>query len=665
VRRTRGAMSGLLTGLLTTVGLASAALILAGCAGRVVSLDRGAHGNLHAEVARGPARANADDGAPAIVLIERGGVRAVDPDRGVEHWWKPLHVVGHPVASHDTVYLPIRGHRLAALDRRSGVIRWSTRLPGEALTGLAVADGVVIAVVVDGSDKSRSRVVALSTEDAVLRWQRRSDGRFGVPAARKRVVIVPLGEDAVREVVAFRLASGREVARVELPTGQGTAAKTASPPTLEWLTDQDDALVLGGGNRFVNLLSATGGETPAPQRIDTGFGWLFQPIEGLDPGYDDSERLRLWVRFIVSGDAPRGAVMLARRAVVSMRIAPDGRPMRARWVHHAEDAREMVAMNVGAHLVTVVREDGSIVKLDAHTGEVLKRWAGKRPTRGALLVGMNRGAPPPKAAAPDPAVVRDQLVGLLEDEDPRLLPAQVLAADLLWRSDDVDARARVEQLATGTLAVGTGDAAAQLRAHALDLLAEPWGQADASELSARLAALSDRPSYLADRSLELAPIARAAVHSGNAEMVPHLVDHLLHPATAASDLVEVARALATLGGPDANAGLATFVSRYHADPDVVYESRALHVAIDHLAGQSDAGEHDAKPGAQALVTAMEDPFTEPHLRAYIAARLGFEAPAAAASVASESVAKARAPKEQPRDAGRIPPVLEEVHPSGL
>ena len=655
--RARVALSRVLTGLFATVGVLTTALMLAGCAGRVVSLDRGAHGNLHAEVARGPARTNADDGTPAIVLIERGGVRAVDPDRGVEHWWKPLHVVGHPVASDDTVYLPVRGHRLAALDRRSGAIRWSTRLPGEALTGLAVADGVVIAVVVDGTDKSRSRVVALSTDDAVLRWQRRSDGRFGVPAARKRVVIVPLGEDSVREVVAFRLASGREVARIELPEGKAPAVQT---PTLEWLTDQEDALVLGGGNRFVNLLSATGGETPAPQRIDTGFGWLFQPIEGLDPGYDDSERLRLWVRFIVSGDAPRGAVMLARRAVVSMRIAPDGRPMRARWVHHAEDAREMVAMNVGPHLVTVVREDGSIVRLHSRSGEVVKRWAGKRPTRGALLIGMGSSPPPPKTATPDPAAVRDQLVGLLHDGDPRLLPAQVLAADLLWRSDDVEARARVEALATGALAVGTGDSAAQLQAHALDLLAEPWGQADASELSTRLAVLSDRPSYLADRSLELAPIARAAVHSGNAEMVPHLVDHLLHPATAASDLVEVARALATLGGPDARAGLATFVSRYHADPDVVYESRALHVAIDHLASEDD--DHD--DCARALVTAMEDPFTEPHLRAYIAARLGPAAPPATASTATAPVAKARDSGE-PRDAGRIPPVQQEVHPSGL
>lgn len=656
-RRAREALSGVLTGLFTTLGVLTTALMLAGCAGRVVSLDRGAHGNLHAEVARGPARANADDGTPAIILIERGGVRAVDPDRGVEHWWKPLHVVGHPVASDDTVYLPVRGHRLAALDRRSGVIRWSTRLPGEALTGLAVADGVVIAVVVDGTDKSRSRVVALSTDDAVLRWQRRSDGRFGVPAARKRVVIVPLGEDAVREVVAFRLASGREVARIELPPGKADKGG-AQTPTLEWLTDQEDALVLGGGNRFVNLLSATGGQTPAPQRIDTGFGWLFQPIEGLDPGYDDSERLRLWVRFIVSGDAPRGAVMLARRAVVSMRIAPDGRPMRARWVHHEEDAREMVAMSVGAHLVTVVREDGSIVRLDAHSGEVVKRWAGKRPTRGALLVGMDSSPPPPKTATPDAAAVRDQLVALLHDGDPRLLPAHVLAADLLWRSDDVDARARVEALATGALAVGTGDCAAQLQAHALDLLAEPWGQADASELSARLAVLSDRPSYLADRSLELAPIARAAVHSGNAEMVPHLVDHLLHPATAASDLVEVARALATLGGPDARAGLATFVSRYHADPDVVYESRALHVAIDHLASESEDGDGD-DDGALALVTAMEDPFTEPHLRAYIAARLG---PAVASAAAPPTEAQDAG---EPRDAGRIPPVQQEVHPSGL
>lgn len=659
--KTRAAVRDVLSGMVGSICVAVTLLMIAGCAGRVVPTQRAPHGNLHAELARGAARTHLHQTRPTVVLVEEGGARAIDPESGTQLWYQPLHVVAHPVASADTVYLPLRGHRLAAVDRRSGVLRWSTGLPGEAVTGLAVADGIIIATIVDGSHRSRSRVVAMSTEDAVIRWQRRSDERFGAPATRRRVVVVPLRE----QVVAFRLSSGREVARVGLPTAQ---QKQAHDPGLERIVVEHDALLLGGGNRFVNLQTATAGTTAPAQRIDTGHGWLFRPIDGLDPGFDDAERLRLWARFVASGEAPRGAVLLARRAVVAMRLAPDGRPIRARWVHHEQDGREFVAMDVGTRRVTLVREDGSMVILDARDGSVLKRWAGQRRTRGALMVGLSaeRGLSP--GPAPSAPVVHAQLVALLDDGDPRLLPAKVLATDLLWRSDDLVAREVVRSVATGTRITGTGDTAATLQGHALTLMSGPWGDADSAELQARLAQLSDRPSYLADRSVQLAPIARAAVHSGNAQMVPHLVEHLMHPATGASDLAEVARALATLGGPTATDGLAEFVQRYHADPEVVYESRALHVAVDHLAAQpaeaTTTDDDGALNPAATLGAVLRDPFTEPNLRAYIAARLDRADAAAAASDKTPTTVSTDGAGDA-RDQGRIPPVLSAVHSQGL
>ncbi|MBL4684020.1 MAG: PQQ-binding-like beta-propeller repeat protein [Nannocystaceae bacterium] len=656
--------------------------LTAACAGRMVDPDRGAHGNLGAELARGEARWTTRSGPPTAILIERSGVRAVNPDSGQELWWSALHVIGHPAADADTIYLPLRGHRLVAVDRRSGVMRWSTHLPGEALTGLCVGDGVVVAVIVDGGHRSRSRVVALSTEDAVLRWQRRSHERFGTPAARRNAVNVSLGS----EVLAFRIRSGRELARVSLRAGDKNGA---SPRQLERLQTQDDTLVLGGGNRFVNLASASGGRAPEVQRVDSGHGWIFDPIEGLDPGHNDAERLRLWVRFVVSGDAPRAAVLLARRAVVAMRLGPDGRPIRALWVHQAAGREEYVAMDVTEDRVTLVQEDGAIVHLDARDGTVLTRWPGKRPTRGALLVGASRTgktATAGKTATPDAALVRQQLVALFGDGDPRLHPAHVLAADLLWRSDDVSARATVEALADGSRTVGYGDPAAGLQAHALTLISGPWGAADAAELEARLAALSDRPSFLAGRSLQLATVARAAVHSGNREMVPHLVGHLLHPATAASDLTEIAGALATLGGEAATAGLAAFVRRYHADPEIVYESRALHVAVDYLAddylADDDGAGDSASPATSeseskiepadtaeaTLDAALRDPFTEPELRAYIAQHVARDR-ASVASLATNKAtrnASVSAPASgDTSDSGRIPPPLPTVQSEDL
>jgi hypothetical protein len=137
-------------------------------------------------------------------------------------------------------------------------------------------------------------------------------------------------------------------------------------------------------------------------------------------------------------------------------------------------------------------------------------------------------------------------------------------------------------------------------------------------------ALAARPSFLEDQRPPIAVLARQAVASGDLTLVGHLVDHLLHPGTAAADLPEVVTALVRIGRPEAVLGLATFVRRYHADPQVVNESPAVLRAITGLLELT----HDQSASADIALTARaalqdvaDDPFTDGSLRGYIAGRL--------------------------------------------
>ena len=591
-----------------------AAAAAPGCAGRMLNSDAAPHGNLHAELARAatPQDPLVSPPPPTVVMIERDGVRAVDPEAGKQIWYYPRGVVGHPVGSAAAVYLPLRGNRVAKLDRATGTLRWIAQLPGEALVGLAVAEPTLLATVVDGSDKARSTVVALDTATAANTWERRSRGRIGAPRAMGALFIVPLaGRDPTERdaVVALQPSSGRELARVDL------GAHASDLPMDRLGAGRDGTLFAGGGNRFVNLNASTGGSAPTPQRVDTGYGVLFPDRGGMDQGFDDSTRLRLDLRFAHNGEAPRQGVLLSRRAVLSMRMAPDGRPLRARWLH--TDPREFVAMDVGEHRVTLVREDGAIVELDAVHGDVVHVWAGKQPAQGALLLGLHDLPRTDVSEHASARTLHKQLVRLVADDDARLLPAQVLALELLWRSDDIRSRRTVGAVARRTYGPWHTDAGEQLVQQARRIRARSWGTADAQALATRLDHLKMRPGTLAQRSQSGAGLAHQTIDSGTRAMVRPIVVHLMHPATPVEDLPKLVDALGILGGPIATRGLLTFVRSYHADVEFVIETGAVHGAVDHLARVVANREALAAQAESTLDHAMRDPFTEPSLRAHI------------------------------------------------
>ena len=276
--------------------------------------------------------------------------------------------------------------------------------------------------------------------------------------------------------------------------------------------------------------------------------------------------------------------------------------------------------------VVLVREDGAIVVLRAATGQVVDRIAGGDPVRGALVLGGGASTAARRPQTPDPIA---DLHALLLDPDPRLLPAQELAAELLWRDDNADVRAAVLALSSGAVRAEQTDAAEALRDHAAELTAGRWGQGSAGDVQAVLVALRRRPGAGVDGD-DLAGAIREAARSGTPEVVEELTALLLHPGTRPVELVEIVETLSRLRDPAAVEALATFVRRYHADQIVAYESTALRAAAELLlvyAGSEAPNAPVAAPvaaqaAAQRARTVLEavagDPLCEPALRAFIA-----------------------------------------------
>jgi hypothetical protein len=575
------------------------------CAGRVLPADGPEHGNLAEVVADHDAEAakreSAVTGLPLVVLIERQRVVAVDPIHGRERWSLPLIVAGRPVATARAIYLPVRGQRVVAVDREHGTVKFTAQLPGEALTGLAVAEPMLVATVLDPREDRPSHIVGVSTIDGEVRWSRPAASRLGIPEVVGEIAVVGIGD----QIAALRTDSGREVARYDIEASHARRAE------LERVVHRRGMWFVGRGTRWVDVgARGSGGETHV---LGRSYAPAFRTVDGMDDGLGDDERLRLWLRWSSVDASPRDAILLSRRAVVAARLDAEGNPLRPRWVH-VEEGAELVALEVTGRRVVMVREDGGIVQLDDETGRELSRIGGGEEVRGAVVLGASAPSRRELRRSDDPGVVAD-LRRLIAQTDPRLLPAQHFAADLLWRSDDPQVRAHVHGLARGEI-VNEGPEGAKIRDHARALVRTPWGSGSDADTIELLDALRKRGRFgLPEPVAYEAPIV-AAVKSGTADVVVELGALLLDPGTPAEDLQRIVEALTLLDDVRAIDPVAKFVARYHADPTIVKESGALHGAARLLlqhADDADAG----RRARQVLVGVVADPLCEPSLRTLV------------------------------------------------
>lgn len=584
-----------------------AASLLAGCASRrVVRPEKAAPERFGASLARGLSRDEPISETAKLVVFSDSKAVGVDPSSGEKTWERPIRAFGQPATFGNLVVLGVAGNKVLCLDAETGRIVWQANLPGQALTGLAISERWVVVTTLATEQEqakvgARSVVVAYGANTGRRRWIRYSGRLLGVPAAAGRFGFVPTGD----EVLALSLRSGRVLSRLSPAHDIGFSRVERSGGTL----------LAGAGDQFVDL--ADGGSTlyevqAGPHRD------VFEGVQGMDPGMGHDDGIAFKLLPAAGAGAPRNALFVGRRAIFFLRLDGKGRPVTARWVHTRYDQHEYVAVHPTRSVVLAVREDGAVVHIDRRSGRVREQFDGHVRPMGAAFVG--RAPPVDDSESPvDNETMVATLVGLVEDPDPRLVPAQRLAIDLLWRNDEPLIRQQVTDLALGIVRPAGDDASEALRKHASTRVKTPWGRADAESLDLLL----DRLGGNRKPDTKLTELVDEAVAAGSPKVVPKLVSLLNDPALRADELVSVAKALRNLSDARALKGTSDFIIRYHADPDIVGESKAIFYALELVIAHAQPEipqrvEDEDRATAQLILSELlADEFTVPEVRAFI------------------------------------------------
>jgi hypothetical protein len=388
---------------------------------------------------------------------------------------------------------------------------------------------------------------------------------------------------------------------------------------LQGVERHDRALLATSPNALVDLY----GGPDAVYRIRSDQFEAFREIEGIEPGLGHEDGLSL--RLLGAGKGgPRRALFLGRRLVMGLRFDPLGRPAQARWIHLPYDQREYVTMHPEGDRVWLVEATGTVTALDAFTGRVLLRRDVDQPARGAVFVGGEPPSDEPKRRSSDSGEVVGALVSVIEEPDARLRPAQQLALDLLWRHERPDVRGLAREVASGTLRPRDPATAEALQTQALALLDSPWGSSSRQSLT-KLRQRLDTPARLDDEAWDEA--MRELLAAGSPALLDRAAELLDDPSVSAAGLTRIARALRDLGDSRAVEGVAVFVRKYHADPEVVGESQAMFYGVEFLLAQAFPEQlgrvlpEQSQHARDTLQLVLDNEFTVPVVRTYVEDRL--------------------------------------------
>jgi hypothetical protein len=475
-----------------------------------------------------------------------------------------------------------------------------------------------------GGVGARSRMVLL--DGGRERWVRSAEHAVGVPAIRAGLVLLPWG---AQNVSVLDAGTGEEVDRLRI----------ADDVVGHAIVHGRDVYVGQAGLFRVTPSLATRSKTRAaylagqPQRALPGSPRFFRDAYSPPPTPDGAAaHVRLdW--------APAGSgesVSLVDDTLyfsfyeLLFALTPDG--ARARWV--VETTTDVAGVKVSPGRVVVVEESGRLTALSAEDGRVQGVAELGVPVDWATLHG-DVGASArlgTGAAAPRPPL-RDQLLAAAENADHRLVPARVLAVELLAALDEPEATTHLIAICDG------GRVPAPVQTAACQALARRTVGGDQV-----VAALERRASFLRGRNPPaVGALARAAARLGERRAVALLAGHLLDPYTRTTDLAPVAEALGALGDRAAEDPLERFVLLYHAeapDPALAEALGAAMQALVTLVGPA---------AADTLTTVIDDPFTMPAVRERaeaVRARL-----AAAASGPAEASGRASSDESQDQASG--------------
>ena len=476
----------------------------------------------------------ADSGGSALI--------AYDLEARSQLWSSPVVTRDMPWIAGDTV-ITLEGTDIVGRALRTGAVLFSFPHRSLGLVGAAGQGSLsVICLSTGGGVGARSRVIAM--RGGSMLWSTELEQAVGRPAVAAGMAFIPW---ATQNLTVIDIDAGRELARF----------RTAEQVVGHALHSEGSVFL--GQERLALLSAAMADETT---HGDAFVGVIPSDLPGrptfLFDAYQPPPVVTSAVHRIRADWSPesRDGRAASRNDLVYISFYKVVLALRAesnelQW--SAELASDIVGAAATPSGLITADTNGTLQFLSSTNGNASwshslghsLRYAAIRPGRFTEATADNSAAP---------AVV-DQLVSVIQNRDNRLVPARVLAVQLLSRLDGADTTGHIIDVCDDErLPESVRDAAC------MALASRESGEASV------MAALNRRASFL--QSVGTPPVgalAQAAARMQLRAAVPLLVAHLANPETREADLAPLLVALRELADPAATESVRDFILLYHAD----------------------------------------------------------------------------------------------------
>lgn len=502
---------------------------------------------------------------PAVVVgVTAGSSRLYAFDLQAQRvLWNEVSSARHaPIVTGDYVVTQETGG-IIARDLRSGREQFAISDAGMTLNGASAYRDAIAIVTTRGNGAYAESVVTL-VKDGSVRWERSLRFTAGSPALIGDVVLVPWGN---QNITALDTDSGDEFARVRVTdTVVGHVFRHGNTV---FGAGQQGFFALNG-----KVISGRAHDAPYFDHADRdlpGRPKLIRDTYAMNPmpAADSAEqRIRLsWEPAVGSNGTATLTDQHLYLVFYRFVFALDPTGTSAAWVYTHDT--DIVGSAAQAGGVLLADDAGGITLVSATDGTSTWHASANLPSS-AISFGRDATPIQGNAAQAQTVSVREQLITAAQDQDARLVPARVLAVEMLASVDDAEATASLIELCENTRLTSP------VRVGACNALSKRTQGADHI-----LAALNRHAGYLEGTTAPpIEALAKAAIAANVTGAAAALISHLGDPNTASRDLPALVRALGELNDTTASQPLIDFLRLYHADAPDEHMITTLKLVID-------------------------------------------------------------------------------------
>jgi hypothetical protein len=521
---------------------------------------------------------------PRVFVVQAGTPKTIvayDLNAGAVMWQQAADVQSRVWTGGDFI-LTVEGKYLVARDQKTGAARWKNGISGAFIGASADKDRAYL-VWREGSDQKPTWfIAAYDAASGKQVWVHDAEGALGAPVAHSGVVYSPF---LTQWLAILDGRTGKQLARLRGIDEQISMIRVTSREA--YFGSKQGVFLLDGRAASGKKTDASYGQVKIPPQLDrTTYGPdVYDPVQ---QGYTAADRAHvLWA----ATPADTGPMKFSGdtyavhyfRYIFGFDLAGE-----LTWAY-SQPRVELVASDHTGAAIVGISQNGEIVVLDPKTGAVnaRKSLGTTQPVLGATF-DADGWAPPPGSA--DKIETVSALVQIARDRDARFDRVKELAVAAL-------AKMPGGEVTKELLAVLTDKrASVKLKDTVVEMLAQ---RADPASLPVLTDQLAGHADFLAKTDNEmLTPTAKAIASLGGTKPDPKAVGdalvalqmHLEDPATSASDMALVIKAMAAIGGGKERPVLMSHLLLYHADDELGVDTtwqKAIVAALSKKAGPAE------------------------------------------------------------------------------